>query len=44
MFVLVNLARGQVMAAFIGALIMLFLGWRLLPRMVRRIGEEVGGA
>jgi bisanhydrobacterioruberin hydratase len=44
MFVLVNLARGQVMAAFIGALIMLFLGWRLLPRMVRHIGEEVGGA
>ncbi len=44
MFVLVNLARGQVMAAFIGALIMFFLGWRLLPRMVRRIGEEVGGA
>ncbi|MEI8309094.1 MAG: carotenoid biosynthesis protein [Chloroflexales bacterium] len=44
MFVLVNLARGQVMAALIGALILLFLGWRLLPRMARRIGEEVGGA
>jgi putative membrane protein len=47
MFVLVNLARGQEMAAVIGALIMLFLGWRLLPgmmRRLRRLGEEVGGA
>jgi putative membrane protein len=43
MFVLVNLARGQVMAAAIGALIMLLLGWRLLPRVMRRLGEEVGG-
>lgn len=39
MFVLVNLARGQDLAAEIGALILLFLGWRLrlLPRMVRRL-------
>jgi putative membrane protein len=47
MFVLVNLARGQVMAALIGALIMLFLGLRLLPHMVRRLrrlGGEAGGA
>lgn len=48
MFVLVNLARGQVMAAVIGALIMSFLGWRLLPHAVRllmrRFGEGVEGA
>ncbi len=48
MFVVVNLARGQEMAAAIGALIMLFLGWRLLPRALRllqrRPGEGVGGA
>jgi putative membrane protein len=47
MFVVVNLARGQGMAAAIGALILLFLGWRLLPLMVRRLrrlGEEAGGA
>jgi putative membrane protein len=45
MFVVVNLARGQEMAAAIGALILLFLGWRLLPRMVRRLrrlGQEAG--
>jgi putative membrane protein len=47
MFVLVNMARGQAMAAVIGALILLFLGGRLLPRAVRlllRAGEEAGGA
>ncbi|MBX0328888.1 carotenoid biosynthesis protein [Oscillochloris sp. ZM17-4] len=48
MFVLVNMARGQGMAAAIGGLILLFLGWRLLPHAVRilrgRIGEGVGGA
>lgn len=38
MFVVVNLARGQVMAALIGGLIMLFLAcdW-LLPRVARRL-------
>jgi putative membrane protein len=46
MFVVVNLARGQVSAAVIGAAIMLFLAaaW-LLPRMVRRLrqaSEEAG--
>lgn len=46
MFVVVNLARGQVAAAVIGTAIMLFLaGAWLLPRMVRRLrqtSEEAG--
>jgi bisanhydrobacterioruberin hydratase len=45
MFVLVNLARGQVMAAGIGSLILALLCWPLLPRAVRlitrRSGEEM---
>lgn len=41
MFVVVNLARGQAMAALIGALIMLFLAcdW-LLPRVARRLRSQ----
>jgi bisanhydrobacterioruberin hydratase len=41
MFVLVNLARGQAMAAQIGGLILLFLGWRLLPDAMRFLRQRV---
>ncbi|NNJ11877.1 carotenoid biosynthesis protein [Chloroflexales bacterium ZM16-3] len=42
MFVLVNMARGQGMAAAIGGLILLFLGWRLLPDAVRLLMNRLG--